>query len=62
MSTPVAILCEALAKRGFLVSVRAMEDALTEAGLTLTGGAKQAVDTHLGRVADLTKGMNANAG
>jgi hypothetical protein len=56
MSTPnpAAALCGVLAKAGHYVPVRAMEAALLEAGMILTGGTRTLADAHLARVAELS--------
>lgn len=45
--TPSAILCQVLAQRGLAhIAPEEMERVLNAAGLTLAGGAKQAMDEH----------------
>jgi hypothetical protein len=46
--SPSGILCEELARLGLAyVSASVMDSVLINAGLTLSGGAKQAVESHL---------------
>lgn len=53
---PAAILCDQIAREmGLHIKPYEMQRALAAAGLTLTGGAKQAVDTHLREVERLSR-------
>jgi len=57
METPAALLCTELSRVLLTpVSVAEMERALVATGLTLTGGAKQAVAAHLAEVARMNGG------
>lgn len=57
-SDPAAILCDQLGRAlGVHIRPYEMQRALTAAGLTLTGGAKQAVVEHLAEVERLARAV-----